>query len=460
MAEDPLKGYSGEAKTILEKYEVKNWSQVVIETTETTLTGTILPRSELADTKHITLKLDTGYNIGIPIDTVTNIKEIGFEAVEYRLPKPDVVLDPKKPRIVLLGCGGTIACRLDYRSGAVIPALTPEELYSMVPELADIAYVETRLLFELLSEDMKPEYWVKIAKEVEKEINEKNAKGVVLGHGTDTLGFTSAALSFILKNLPVPVVMVGSQRSSDRPSSDAVINLINAVTVATKSDIGEVVVCMHGTSSDNYGLIHRGTRVRKMHTSRRDAFRTIGDIPLGKVQDGKIVMLRNDYNKRKEGNVFADTKVDPKVALIYTYPGIHADVIDHLVDTGYHGIVLGGTGLGHAPIYILDSLKRAIEEDIFVVMTSQCLFGHIGMNVYVRGRDLLTMGIIPGVNMLPETAYVKLVWVLGHTQNKDEVRERMTTNISGEIIDRELFNAYFVYQAETDKRIEKILKEF
>ncbi|MHA1709976.1 MAG: Glu-tRNA(Gln) amidotransferase subunit GatD [Candidatus Baldrarchaeia archaeon] len=458
--EDPLKGYRGKARQILEKFGVKVWSVVEITTKKAVLRGIILPRYEYADDKHITLKLPTGYNIGIDVAEILNIKEIGYEPGEYKLPKPEVLPDKSKPRIPFLGCGGTIACRLDYRSGAVIPALTPEELYSMVSELVEIAYVEPRLLFSLLSENMRPEYWVKIAEEVAKEINERGAHGVVLAHGTDTMSFTSAALSFMLRNLPVPVVMVGSQRSSDRPSSDAAINLINAVTVAAKSDIAEVTVCMHGTSSDNYSLIHRGTRVRKMHSSRRDAFRTIGDIPLGMVSNGKIIMFTNKYRRRTDGEVVADVKYEPKVSLLYSYPGFDPEIIDFLVDKGYKGIVFAGTGLGHVGDYLFDSIRRAIEEGVFIVMTTQCLWGFVGMNVYETGRTLLRMGVIPGHNMLPEVAYVKLMWVLGHTTNPDEVRKLIQTNIAGEITEGEPYNGYVVLQGgipEVDKLIEKML---
>ena len=458
MSEDIYEGYRGKARRMLEKFGVKVWSVVEVITKTGGFRGIILPRYQLADDRHITIKLPTGYNTGLNVDDIIEMKEIGYEPGQYKLPSPSVKPDERKPRIPLLGCGGTIASRLDYRSGAVIPALTPEELYSMVPELADIAFVYPRLLFELFSENMTPEHWIKIAKEVEKEINENNSQGVVLGHGTDTMSFTAAALSFMLRNLPVPVVLVGSQRSSDRPSSDAAINLINAITLASKGDVAEVTICMHGTTSDNYSLIHRGTRVRKMHSSRRDAFRTIGDIPLGKVENGKITMFRNDYRKRTEGSVSIDVRLEDHVALIYFYPGMRPDVIHHFVDAGYKGIVIAGTGLGHVAIYLFDAVRRAIDENIPVVMTTQCLWGFVGMNVYETGRDLLNLGVIPGMNMLPEVAYVKLMWVLGRTQNMDEVKKLMQTNIAGEITEREPYNGYIVLQGGIPE-IDKIIKE-
>ncbi|MHA1208984.1 MAG: Glu-tRNA(Gln) amidotransferase subunit GatD [Candidatus Freyarchaeota archaeon] len=452
---EELQGYWGFVRKKLEAAKVKIWSVIEVTTPETTYRGVLLPRTDMGDDKHLVLKLDTGYNIGVKVTDDTTIKEIGYEPGLYAIPEIEVEFDPKKPNVFLIGTGGTVASRLDYRTGAVIPAFTPQELFSAVPELAEICNLKTKLLFEIFSEDMTPEYWIKIAETAAEEIN-SGADGIVIPHGTDTMHFTSSALSFMLKELPVPVVLVGSQRSSDRPSSDAAMNLISAVRVAAVSDLAEVVVCMHGSSSDDYNLIHRGTRVRKMHTSRRDAFRTIGDVPLGFVQNGSVKMMRNDYRRRrKRGEVKLDTKLDPKVTLIYTYPGMEADVIHHFIDSEYHGIVLAGTGLGHCPKTLIEPLKRAVEENIPVAMTSQCLYGFVGMNVYERGRDLLKIGVIPCKNMLPETAYVKLMYILGHTNDMGEIHELMVTNLAGEITSREPYNGYQILQGDIAKFLKR-----
>ena len=242
------------------------------------LKGTILPRAENTDDKHIVLKIFTGYNIGIDIDTIQNMTELGYKKAVYKIPEKDFPYSKDKPNVKLLGTGGTIASRLDYRTGAVIPAFSPGELYGAVPELADICNLTTEKLFAVFSENMGPDQYKKLAVAIGKEI-EKGTDGIIIGHGTDTMHYTSAALTFMVQNPPVPIILVGSQRSSDRPSSDAALNLMHAATAAGHGDIAEVMVSMFGPTSDEYGFLHRGTRVRKMHSSYRSTFRTIGDTP-------------------------------------------------------------------------------------------------------------------------------------------------------------------------------------
>ncbi|MFX1435074.1 MAG: Glu-tRNA(Gln) amidotransferase subunit GatD, partial [Promethearchaeota archaeon] len=305
-----------------------------------------------------------------------------------------------------------------------------------VPELAEICNLECELVFEILSENMKPEYWQKLADKVEQAAN-SGIEGVIIGHGTDTMSITSAALSFMLKDLSIPVVLVGSQRSSDRPSSDAALNLINAATVAT-SDIAEVVVTMLGSPSHDYGLIHRGTLVRKMHSSVRDTFRTINDIPLGMVRNRQIKMFKKDYKKKDKLETRALTKFEKKIAIIYSYPGVEDELIDFYIDNGYKGIVFAGTGLGHVSTTIYKSIERAIQEGLTILMTTQTLHGFVGMDVYSTGRELQNLGVIPGKNLLPEVAYVKLGWILGQTNDKEQIKELLLHNIAGEFIEREI----------------------
>jgi glutamyl-tRNA(Gln) amidotransferase subunit D len=454
---DSAKGYKGAALDLLHKHHARVWSDATIATTRGEFSGIILPRSENDDERHIVLKMITGYNIGIDVDTVTAITEKGYKEAHYKIPEKEFPFSEGKPNVKLLGTGGTIASRLDYRTGAVIPAFTPGELYGAVPELADICNLTTDKLFAVFSENMGPDHYKKLAVAIGEEIK-KGVDGIVIGHGTDTMHHTAAALAFMVQDTPVPIVMVGSQRSSDRPSSDAALNLIHATKTAAESDIAEVMVCMFGPTSDEYGLLHLGTRVRKMHSSYRSTFRTIGNIPLATVDKEKITPLVESYHHRRTDRTVKITPVfEEAVSLVYYYPNMRPDIIDSLVDNGYKGIVIAGTGLGHINKPVYPAIERAMAKGVAIYMTVQTLWGYVHMFVYDTGRDLMAKGIIPAENMLPEVAYIKLGWALGQSSDLEKVREIMLTPIAGEITEREPYNGYIVLQGGLPE-VEKFLK--
>lgn len=388
--------------------------------------GVLMPRHTFSAPDVTTLKLDNGYNVGLD---ATGSK---VEVLEKSKPREGKAVkvpeDPKKPTIAFLGTGGTIASFVDYRTGGVHPATRPEELAAAAPDLFDFCNVRAEVVFNMFSEDMQPEHWTKIAERAAWHLN-NGARGVVIPHGTDTMSFTATALAFALKDLNGPVVLVGSQRSSDRPSSDASMNLLAAARVAATTDLGEVVVVMHETSDDKRCAIHRGTRVRKMHTSRRDAFQSVNIPPLGLVE-GDQVRLKGNYTKAKPGKVVCNAKWDERVSMIVSYPGLWPE---HIQDVVIKATVLVGTGLGHVATRCLPGVKAVIDRGAFVVMASQCINGRVNMNVYSTGRDLLQMGVLPAEDMMPEVAYVKMMWILGHTEEPAKVRELFLTPLAGEM---------------------------
>ncbi len=452
------KGYREPALAVLKQHQVQVWSDVEMQTSRGVFKGIILPRSETSDAKHIVLKLRNGYNIGVAVNIIQSIKEVGRKEAHYKIPEKEFPYDEKKPRVKLFGTGGTIASRLDYRTGAVIPAFSPGELYGSVPELAEFCNLETEKLYGVFSENMGPEQWIGTAEAIGREI-EKGVQGIVIGHGTDTMHHTAAILSFMVQNSPVPIVMVGSQRSSDRPSSDAALNLIHAVKTAAESDIAEIMVCMFGPTSDQYGLLHRGTRVRKMHSSYRSTFRTISDIPLAMVDREKITPLRSDFKRRRsDRRVVINTAFEEKVSIVYYYPNMQPDIIESLIDNNYRGIVIAGTGLGHVNKPLYPALKKATERGIAVYMTVQTLWGYVQMYVYETGREIMGLGVVPAANMLPEVAYVKLGWALGQTDDLEKVKEIMLTPVAGEITEREPYNGYLIYQGGIPE-VERFLRE-
>ncbi|MEM2122136.1 MAG: Glu-tRNA(Gln) amidotransferase subunit GatD [Candidatus Bathyarchaeia archaeon] len=432
-----LWGYTGIAGKLLKDARVQVGDLIEIMDKEP-IRGVLMPRTEYGGEEYIVVKLRSGYNIGVRIKPDTRIKILEKGERRPRFAKPP--LPGRKsglPRVDIISTGGTIASRVDYRTGGVEPALDAEDLYSIFPELSEKADVKAKILFSEFSENLTPDHWRRMAYAVEEAVKEE-ARGVVICHGTDTMGYTAAALSFALKDLPVPVVLAGSQRSSDRPSSDAATNLISAVATAVEAPFAEVVVAMHEETSDTQIAIHRGTKVRKCHTSARGAFKSINIPPLAyyDLLKGKIKITGKILRKRGGGDLKVQAEFDDKVALIKYYPGMDPVIIDLLLDKGVHGIILEGTGLGHVSSRFYPSMERAADQGVFVGMTSQCIWGSVNMNVYYTGRDLQRRGVTPLGDMLPETALVKLMWALGSTREPQEVKRLMLTNFSGELSER------------------------
>jgi glutamyl-tRNA(Gln) amidotransferase subunit D len=433
-----LQGYRGALRGLLERSRVEIGDLIRVEKEGRLYEGYLMPRLETADEWHLVLKLKSGYNIGVAYHPSMRIEKLGEAAKpEFRpppLPKQRVEL----PRVSIVSTGGTIASRVDYVTGGVHAAISSRDLLSIVPELADVAVVDADILYSLFSENIEAKHWSGMARRVAEKIK-AGAQGVVITHGTDTMGYSAAALSFALRGLPVPVVFVGSQRSSDRPSSDAATNLVGAVTAAAYGPFAEVVVAMHETTSDTSIALHRGTKVRKCHTSSRYAFRSINAKPLARVVKGRVEMVLSDYRRRGEGELEVMDDFEERVTIIKFYPGFNPSIIDWLVDAEYKGIILEGTGLGHVSSKCYGPLRRAVEEGLIICMTSQCLWGKVNMNVYTTGRELQQIGVEPLGDMLPETALVKLMWALGEASSREEALELMRRNIAGEYSDRTLY---------------------
>jgi glutamyl-tRNA(Gln) amidotransferase subunit D len=374
------------------------------------------------------VKLSSGYNIGVEKACCTLVSPAPASA-PHGVP---VRQDPDLPELAIISTGGTIASRIDYRTGAVTSQFDADDILTAIPALAEIGRYRTKVLYTILSENMTPAIWQELAKAVYDEIRHGVA-GVMVTHGTDTMAYSAAAISFML-DTPVPVVFVGSQRSADRPSSDNAMNGVCAASAA-KSDLGEVAIVMHATTNDDVCAIHRGTRVRKMHTSRRDAFRSIGIPPVGTVDySTRAVTLTDEAVRRGTRKLALHDKLEPHCALIQFYPGMSPDLLKAY--EGYAGLVLSGTGLGHVSTVLIPPIKKLIADGTQVVMTSQCMNGRVCDRVYDTGRDLLAAGVIEGGDMLPEVALVKQMWVLGNERDPVKAAALMATDLKGECMRR------------------------
>ena len=425
------RGYEGDSLEFLKSNNVVVGDTVKI-LSDITYSGIIMPRYEHSDDKHLVLKLNSGYNVGLEISKIEKIEKIQSTVTTVEENESIGSVDGL-PKILLLSTGGTIASKVDYRTGAVTPVLTAKELNSSVPELANIANIDAEALLSEYSENIMPEHWLQIAEKIN-EYSKSDYSGIIVAHGTDTMHYTSSFLSFALAGFPIPIVLVGSQRSSDRASSDAALNLIGATKFITECKTKGVYIVMHQDENDDTIACHIGTRVRKNHTSKRGAFQTIGDNPAFIIAENKIqkniseeFFTNNEYNPK--------IKLDTKVALVKYHPGYDPKLLEQIIDMGYKGIIFEGTGLGHIGNTMYESVKKANQKGIFLGMTSQCIDGRVRMTVYESGRDLLDLGIIPLENMVPEAALVKAMWAMGNFENIEEVKEIMLKNIASELSD-------------------------
>ncbi len=407
-----------------------------------TLRGVVIPRTAETPENIVIVKLENGYNVGI------DLRRTKARVVGKREPpgKPKLPSPPERkelPPCKIIGTGGTIASRVDYITGGVVSEFTAEELFHAFPEVAELARVSTEQVFNIFSENMTPEHWKILAEEVFRTVKDEKPEGIVITHGTDTMHYTAAALSFMLKT-PIPIVLVGAQRSSDRPSSDAALNLLNAINVACYSDLAGTFVVMHASMSDGECAIHLGTRVRKMHTSRRDTFKTIGDTPVGysyiEARGGKIVkrelkIIKNEWRRRGKVKLEANIRMEEDVYLLKYFPGMKRELFEQLL-LNHRWVIIEGTGMGHVREELIPIIKEATESGVFVGVTSQTLFGRVHPHVYSTAVKMALAGAVYLEDMLPETAYVKLMWVLGQTRNLDKAKELMLKNVAGEITER------------------------
>ena len=415
---------------------------VEVHLSKTIYEGTLLESPEIGI---ILLKLGTGYNVGFNKKDVLEIKvrkrfkDINKEEIEQKK-------DSNKPNIAMIITGGTIASRYDSRTGAVKWLDSPENLFKFYPEMFELVNVaKVEVPFMKGSENMDFKDWKKIAKVAEEYLNDSNIQGIIITHGTDTLHYTSAALSFFLGKVNKPVILTYAQRSIDRASSDANLNL-QCSALAAISDIAEVMIVGHASENDDYCFAIPGCNALKLHSSRRDAFKVVNDKPFAKIYSNNIEII-SDYKRRNKSKVVLDSKFEEKVALLKFYPGQDPGILDYYVKNKYKGIILEMTGLGHvatkeARLSWTKKLKQVIDNGLIVCACAQTIYGRLDPLVYSTGRELEKTGIIYLEEMLSTTALVKLGWVLDHkewTISKEKIKKIMLKPFCNEINKRLVF---------------------
>jgi glutamyl-tRNA(Gln) amidotransferase subunit D len=396
---------------------------------------------ESYDSSIVLLKLESGYNIGIRESEILDAKLLE-KSKETKKEKVELEKNKKLRNVAIVITGGTISSRLDPKTGGVI-STDAEEILNIAPEIKELCnVVKIEKPFMKWSENMSFTDWKKLAETCEKLLNDDEIDGLIITQGTDFIHYTSAALSFFLQNLNKPLAITYSQRSIDRGSTDAALNLTCAAKYAI-SDIAEVALIGHKDENDNVCLAMPGTKVRKLHTSRRDAFKVVNADPIAEISEEKFDILR-EFNARSKNKLKLDAKYSDKVVSIKITPGQDPEILEFYKKLGYQGIVLEITGIGQIPAQDakfnwLPKIKKAIDGGMTICATPQTIFGRLNPNVYSAGRDLQKTGIIFLEDMLTETALVKLGWVLGHktwATDKEKTKQKMLENISNEFSDK------------------------
>ncbi len=429
----------------LKKNIIPNTNIKIITNDARTFEGLVLP--DTTDQKTV-LKLSSGYNIGILNKNIKDITTLKKQ-ISKKTSLPKLKINKNLPTISILHTGGTIASKVDYETGAVLSQFTPEDIVSMFPEIKTLANIESKLVRNMWSSNMNFNHFNLLAKAVEKEVN-RGVQGIVITLGTDTLTYASAALSFILEGISIPVIFTASQRSSDRGSSDAFLNLYSAVKFAKESDFAGVAICMHGSSNDDFCHILPACKTKKLHSSRRNTFKPVNTTPIAKVDIDNIEFYSETHHKKRDSSKLKLKLLNPKLKLgiLRFHPHFQSSMLEPIKK--FDGLILEGTGLGNGPVECVDEFTKenektlktikALTKNIPVVMTTQCVFGRINMNVYSYGRKILDSGVWGNhTDMLPETAFIKLAWLLSN-YSKDKSKELYHENLRGEISERTLYN--------------------
>jgi glutamyl-tRNA(Gln) amidotransferase subunit D len=406
---------------------------VEIKTKNESIKGRLMPSKE---GKKI-IKLNSGYNISIDDKNINSMKKLQKKTVKNM--KISIKQNKNLPKIVILHTGGTLSSRVDYETGAVSSSFTPKDLLDKYPEMKEMAYIDSKLIFNILSENFRFEHYNILAKEIEKV---KNVKGIIITHGTDTLAYTSAALSFALEGLSIPVILVASQRSSDRPSSDAFLNLYLAVKFIVETDFKGVGVCMHSSMDDESCFILPATKIKKMHSTRRDAFKPINTQPFALVSKDGIKFINKEYNKENKKLKLKLFRENLKIGIITMHPNMDSSELS--LFKNFDGLIIDGFGIGHMPIEgknekILDELKKLKMPK---VMVTQTIFGSVNMNIYSTGRKIKDYLMGNYADLTLESAYIKLAWLLSN--HPRDIRELFDKNLRDEINERIIAEKDFI----------------
>nr|WP_300094617.1 asparaginase [Sedimentibacter sp.] len=328
-----------------------------------------------------------------------------------------------KKNILLIATGGTIASK--KTDEGLAPGITSEELLSYVPEIKEFCNVDTIQLLNIDSTNIQPEYWVLMTESIEKNYDKYD--GFVISHGTDTMSYTSAALSYLIQNSDKPIVVTGSQKPINADITDAKKNLLDSFRFAAEKDVKGVYLVFDGKA-----II--GTRARKVKSKSYSAFESINFPVAAIIDDTRITRyIRNEHDHENETVKFYKS-IYPSIFLLKLVPGMEPDVLDYIGEK-YEGVVIESYGVGGLPFLdkrnFLEKLGGLTEKGKIVVVATQVMFEGSDMGVYEVGvRALKQFNVLQAYDMTIEAAITKLMWIMAQTKDFDEVKEKFYTRIN------------------------------
>ncbi len=329
-----------------------------------------------------------------------------------------------KKKILLIATGGTIASQTT--ENGLTPEISAENMLRFVPEISSFCEANAMQIYNIDSTNVTPNHWLMIAQTIRD--NYDNYDGFVICHGTDTMSFSAAMLSYLVQHSPKPIVFTGSQKPIDKEDTDGRINLRDSFLYASSANASDVVIVFQGN-------VIAGTRAKKIRTKSFNAFESVDFPNLAVIRDGRIIQYIT--TEKQEKPLFFD-KINDKVGLLTLTPGQKGDILDSYFQIN-DAVVMSGYGTGGIPqgdyYGFYDTLEKWEKKGKTLVVTTQVQHEGSDMSVYQVGRGLKNrFKLLESYTMTYESIIAKLMWILGQTKNEDEIEKLFYQSVNYDYI--------------------------